>query len=49
MRTWLEKECLGVLISPITKIVNRSLSLGVFPRSIKATIVKLLTKTKYKL
>ena len=44
MLTWLVKDCLDVLISPITNIVNKSLSLGVFPRSMKATIVKPLIK-----
>ena len=35
MPTWLVKDCLNVLINPITNIVNKSLSLGVFPRSMK--------------
>jgi len=34
--TWLLKDCLDVPISPVTKLVNTSLSLGVFPRSMKA-------------
>ena len=33
MPTWFLKDCLDVLISPITNIVNKSLSLDVFPRS----------------
>jgi len=40
MPTWLVKDCLDVLISPITNIINKSLSLGVFPRSMKAALVK---------
>jgi len=42
MPTWLVEECLDVLISP--KIVNISLSLGVFPKSRKVAIVKTLIK-----
>ena len=42
--TWLVKDCLDVLIKPITNIVNKSLSLGIFPRSMKAAIVKPLIK-----
>jgi len=44
MPTWLVKYCLNVLISSIINIVNKSLSLGVYPRSIKTTIVKPLIK-----
>jgi len=44
MATWLVKDCLDVLISPITKIINKSLSLGVFPRSMKTSLVKPLIK-----
>ena len=44
MPAWLLKDCLEVLISPITNIVNESLSLGVFPRSMKAAFVKPLIK-----
>ena len=33
--TWLVKDCLDVLISPIITIVINSLYLGVFPRSMK--------------
>ena len=44
MPTWLVKDCLDVLISPITNLVNKSLSLGVFPRSMKAALVKPLIK-----
>ena len=44
MPTWLVKDCLDVLISPITNIVNKSLSVGVFPRSMKAALVKPLIK-----
>jgi len=40
MPTWLVKECLDVLIRPITNIVNTSLSLGVFARSMKAALAK---------
>jgi len=45
MPTWHVKDCLDVLISPITNIVNKSLSLGVFPRSMKAALVQRLMKT----
>jgi len=38
MPTWLVKECLAVLISRFTKIVNKSLFHGVFPRSMKAVL-----------
>ena len=38
------EDCLDVLINPITNIVNKSLSLGVFPRSMKAALVKPLIK-----
>ena len=41
MPTWVLKECLGVLISPITKAVHKSISLSVFPRSMNAALVKL--------
>ena len=44
MPTWLVRECLNVLINSITNIVNKSLSLDVFPRSMKAAIVKPLIK-----
>jgi len=44
MSTWLVKDYLDVLISPITNIVNKSLFLGVFPTSIKADFVKQLIK-----
>ena len=44
MPTWLVKDYLDVLISPITNIVNKSLSLGVFPRSMKAALVNPLMK-----
>jgi len=44
MPTWLVKDCLGVPISPITNIVNKSLSLGVFPRSMEAALVRPLIK-----
>ena len=44
MPTWLVTDCLDVLINPITNIVNKSLSLGVFPRSMKAALVKPLIK-----
>ena len=44
MPTWLLKDCLDVLVSPITNIVNKSLSLGVFPTSMKAALVKSLIK-----
>jgi len=39
MPTWLLKDCLDSPISPIIYIVNKSLSLGVFPRSMKAALV----------
>jgi len=44
MLTWLVKDCLDVLISPITNIVNESLYLGVFSRFVKAALVKPLIK-----
>jgi len=48
MLTWLMKDCLDDMISPITNIINKSLSLGVLPRSMKSALVKpLLTKTQY--
>jgi len=48
MPTWLVKDCLGVLINPITNIVYESLSLGVFPRSMKtALVIPLITKKHY--
>ena len=40
MITWLVKDCLDVLINSITNIVNKSLSLSVYPRSMKAALVK---------
>jgi len=40
----LVKDCLDVLINPITDIVNKSLYLGVFPRSMKAALVQPLIK-----
>jgi len=47
MPTWLVKDCLDVVIKPITNIVNKSLSLGVFPRSMKAALVKPLIKKNH--
>jgi len=44
MPTWLVKDCLDIPISPITNIVNTSLFLGVFTRSMKAALVKPLIK-----
>jgi len=44
MPKWLVKDYLNVLISPITNIVNKSLYLGIFPRSMKAALVKPLIK-----
>ena len=38
------KECMDVLISLMTKIVNKSLSMGVFPRSKEAVLIKPLIK-----
>jgi len=38
MPTWPMKDCLDVLIHPITNIVNKSLFLGVFPRSMKVLL-----------
>jgi hypothetical protein len=38
------KECLVFLISPIAIIVNESLSMSVFPRSMKVALVKPLIK-----
>jgi len=48
MPTWLVKDCLDDLISPIRNIVNKSLFLGVFPRSMKAALVKPLIKNNYR-
>jgi len=45
LSTWLVKYYLDVLISTITKIAYKSLSLGVFPRSMKAALVNPLIKT----
>jgi len=47
MPTWLVKDCLDVLINPITNIVNKLLSLGVFLRPMTATLVKPLIKKKH--
>ena len=44
MPTWLVKYCLSFLISSITNIVNKSLYLGVFSRTMKALRVKALIK-----
>ena len=44
MGTFLGKYYLGVLISPITNIINVSLSLDMFPRLMKAALVKPLIK-----
>jgi len=44
MPSWLLEDCLDVLISPITNMVNKSLPLGVFQRSVKAALVKSLIK-----
>ena len=42
--TWLVKDSLDILISPITNVVNKSLSLGIFQRSMKPALVKPLIK-----
>ena len=47
MPKWFVKDCPDVLINPITNIVNKSLSLGVFPRSMKAALVKSIIKINY--
>ena len=44
MPIWLVKGCLDFLKSSITNIVNKSLSLGVFPRFTKAALIKPLIK-----
>ena len=44
MLTWVVKDYMDVPISPVTNIVNKSLSLGDFRRSTKAALVKLLIK-----
>ena len=44
MPTWLVKVCQGVLLSLVTKIVKQSLSLGVFPRSMKSALLNHLLK-----
>ena len=44
IHTWLVKDCLDVLISPITNIVHKALFLSVFPRSMKAALVKPIRK-----
>ena len=41
---WLIKDCLDVLISPMTNIVNLSLDTGTFPDSMKVARVKPLLK-----
>ena len=48
MPTWLVKECQDILILPITKIINDSMSMGFFPDSMKIAHVKPLIK-KYNL
>jgi len=49
MPTWFMKDCVDVLISPITNIVHSSLSLGVLPRSMKDDLVKhlIIIKKQY--
>ena len=42
--TFIVKECLEVLLPPITKIGNLSLVLGVFPAELKSARVKPLIK-----
>ena len=42
--TYLVKECLSELITPITNIVNLSLSTGIFPSKMKAALVRPLIK-----
>jgi len=50
MPTWLVKDCVHVLIILITNIFNKSLSLGVFPGSMEAALVKpLVKKAQYEL
>ena len=44
--TWLIKDCLDVLIGPITKLVNLSLSTGIFPPSMKVALVRPLIKNQ---
>jgi len=44
MPTWFVNEYQDVLIDPIDKIVNTTLSSGVFPLSPKAALVKPLIK-----
>jgi len=46
MLTWPVKDGRDILINQISKIVNKLTYMGVFPRSMKASLVKLLiTKT----
>ena len=42
--TYLVKECLSELITPITNIVNLSLTTGIFPSKMKAALVRPLIK-----
>jgi len=42
--TWLVKHCRDGFISPIKNIVNKTFSLGVFPTTMKAVLVKPLIK-----
>ena len=42
--TWLLKECIDVIITPITQMVNLSLHTGVFPDTMKVAHVKPLLK-----
>ena len=49
MHTLFMKECLEVLITPIRKKVNTLLTLGIFPKSMKSTLVRLLVKTQFSL
>jgi len=41
----LDVFCLDILISQITNIVNKSLSMGAFSRSMKAALLKSSIKT----
>ena len=43
--TWLVKECLDILVSPMQNIVNKSLARGTFPSSMKtAKVIPLIKK-----
>ena len=44
--TFLVKDCLNILITPITKLINLSLSQGIFPNKFKSAIITPILKKK---